>query len=58
MATALKDVPVKEVTRPEGVIRIDGKWRYVEWALGGGITSLGVDGEAIGPGLIPKVPEQ
>jgi penicillin-binding protein 1A len=56
MATALKDKPVQEAAAPEGVIKIDGNWRYVEWALGGGIASLGVDGQAIGPGLIPKPP--
>lgn len=56
MATALKDVPVREVSPPEGVLKIDGNWRYAEWALGGGITSLGLDNQMIGPGLIPKVP--
>ena len=56
MATALKDVPVREVSPPEGVLKIDGNWRYAEWALGGGITSLGLDNQVIGPGLIPKVP--
>jgi penicillin-binding protein 1A len=56
MATALKDVPVREVSPPEGVLKIDGNWRYAEWALGGGIVSLGLDNQVIGPGLIPKVP--
>lgn len=56
MTTALKDVPVREVSPPEGVLKIDGNWRYAEWALGGGIISLGLDNQVIGPGLIPKVP--
>ncbi|MBT9505267.1 MAG: PBP1A family penicillin-binding protein [Rhodoferax sp.] len=56
MATALKDVPVRELSPPEGVLKIDGNWRYAEWALGGGIASLGLDNQVIGPGLIPKVP--
>ena len=56
MATALKDVPVREVSPPEGALKIDGNWRYAEWALGGGITSLGLDNQVIGPRLIPKVP--
>ena len=53
---ALTDVPVREVTPPEGVIKIDGNWRYAEWALGGGIVSLGLDDEAISPALIPQPP--
>jgi penicillin-binding protein 1A len=56
MATALKDVPIREVSPPEGVIKVDGHWRYAEWALGGAIATLGLDGQAIGPELIPKVP--
>ena len=56
MATALKGVPVRELTPPEGVLRIDGNWRYSEWALGGAIPSLGLDGQVIGPALIPQVP--
>ncbi len=54
MAAALKNVPVKEVTAPADVIKVDGQWRYSEWALGGGIVSLGLDDQAIGPGLIPQ----
>jgi penicillin-binding protein 1A len=56
MATALKSVPVKEVTAPADVIMVDGDWRYSEWALGGGIDSLGLDDQVIGPALIPKTP--
>ncbi len=56
MATALKDVPVRELTPPEDVLRVDGHWRYSEWALGGGLQALGLDGEEIQPALQPPVP--
>ncbi|MFY8042630.1 MAG: penicillin-binding protein, partial [Rhodoferax sp.] len=51
MASALKDVPVQEVQAPEGVARIDGEWRYGEWANGGFIRTLGLDGGPISPAL-------
>lgn len=51
MATALKDVPVQEVQPPEGVVQVDGEWRYAEWAEGGFVRSLGLDGDAITPAL-------
>jgi penicillin-binding protein 1A len=54
MAAALKTVPVKEVTAPADVIKVDGQWRYSDWALGGGIDSLGLDDQVIEPGLIPQ----
>ena len=54
MAAALKNVPVLEVGVPAEVIKVDGHWRYSEWALGGGIDSLGLDDQAIGPALIPQ----
>lgn len=47
MQSALKDVPVAEVTAPEGVTRVGGDWYYTEYARGGGITNLG------GAGLAP-----
>ncbi len=56
MASALKNVPVKEVAAPANVIKVDGQWRYSEWALGGGIVSLGLDDQVIEPSLIPKPP--
>ncbi|MBC7917239.1 MAG: PBP1A family penicillin-binding protein [Rhodoferax sp.] len=51
MATALKNVPVQEVQPPAGLARIDGEWRYAEWAEGGFVRSLGLDGEPITPAL-------
>ncbi|MDT7519027.1 PBP1A family penicillin-binding protein [Rhodoferax sp. TBRC 17660] len=51
MAVALNGVPVQEVQPPEGVVRAGDDWRYSEWAEGGFIDSLGVDGQAISPAL-------
>ncbi len=57
MGKALKDVPVHEVSPPEGVIKVDGDWVYNEWALGGAIPSLGLDDQIIGPALILQLPQ-
>ncbi len=54
MATALKNVPVQEVQPPAGVVRAGNDWRYEEWANGGFIESIGVDGQAISPALAVK----
>ncbi|BDT73949.1 penicillin-binding protein 1A [Comamonadaceae bacterium OS-4] len=54
MATALKNVPVQEVQPPAGVVRVGGDWRYEEWAEGGFLESIGVDGQAISPALAVK----
>ena len=51
MSVALNGVPVQEVQPPEGVVRVGDDWRYAEWAEGGFIESLGVDGQAISPAL-------
>jgi len=58
MATALKDVPVQEVLPPDGLVQVDGEWRYAEWAEGGFVRSLGLDGDAITPALAvrPSMP--
>lgn len=54
MATALKNVPVQEVQPPAGVVRVGGDWRYEEWANGGFLESIGVDGQVISPALAVK----
>ncbi|MDT7524043.1 PBP1A family penicillin-binding protein [Rhodoferax sp. TBRC 17198] len=54
MSVALNGVPVQEVQPPEGVVRAGDDWRYAEWAEGGFIESLGVDGQAISPALAVK----
>ena len=51
MATALKGVPVQEVQPPAGVERVDGDWRYSEWASGGFVRTLGMDAQPISPAL-------
>lgn len=56
MASALKNVPERELSPPEGVLKVDGHWRYDEWVLGGGIVSLGLDDQVISPALIPQPP--
>ncbi len=52
MSTALKNVPVQEITPPEGVVQVDGDWRYTEWAESGSIRTLGMDDEVISPALM------
>ena len=54
MAVALKNVPVEEVQPPAGVVRVGEDWRYEEWADGGFLESIGVDGQAISPALAVK----
>jgi penicillin-binding protein 1A len=43
MSQALKGVPVKEISAPEGVVNVGGEWFYDEYANGMGIASLGLD---------------
>ena len=54
MASALKNVPVQEVQAPQGVVQVDGDWRYSEWADEGSIRTLGLNDEAISPALIVR----
>ncbi|WP_374591929.1 penicillin-binding protein 1A [Aquabacterium sp.] len=56
MRVALKGTPVQELTPPDGVVHVNGDWRYSEWAEGGFIPSLGLDGQAISRALIPAPP--
>ncbi len=42
MEHALKNVPVQELVRPDGVVYAQGVWAFDEYANGGGITSLGM----------------
>ena len=41
MARALRGVPVRPLTPPEGVVSVGGDWRYAEWAEGGFVTRVG-----------------
>jgi penicillin-binding protein 1A len=42
MEKALKNVPVQDLNPPAGVMRADNDWRYVEWADGGFVRSVGL----------------
>jgi len=58
MSTALAKEPVRELSPPaEGLVQVDQAWRYTEWAHGGFITELGVNGEPINRALIPVPPD-
>ena len=46
MQTALKNVPVAELTPPQGVVKVGGDWYYEEYARGEGISNLGGAGYA------------
>ena len=58
MGSALKNVPEKELPPPDGLLRVDGNWRYAEWALGGFIPSLGLDGNDVGRHLLQPAAAQ
>jgi len=48
METALRGRPVMELETPEGVVNQGGEWFYDEYAGGGGVSGLGLDGAANG----------
>ncbi|MEY2873070.1 MAG: hypothetical protein RLZZ373_441 [Pseudomonadota bacterium] len=50
MEKALAGVPEATAVAPDGVVRIDGEWRYAEWALGGNVDRIGLDDS---PGAAP-----
>lgn len=59
MEHALKNVPVMEVTVPEGVVNSGGEWFYNEYANGAGVNNLGHgngSGVAEGSPVIPMPP--
>jgi penicillin-binding protein 1A len=43
MAHALKGVPVREPTPPEGVVQANGDWSFEEFSGGSGVRSLGLE---------------
>ena len=43
MSHALKSIPVKEPSPPEGVLYVGGDWIYEEYANGSGVGSLGLE---------------
>jgi len=45
METAIKGVPVAELTPPAGVINVGGEWYYDDYGPGRGVSSLGVEAQ-------------
>ena len=43
MSHALKGVPVRELTPPEGVTNADGDWSFEEYSRGAGVRTLGLE---------------
>ena len=43
MSHALKGVPVKELTPPDGVTQVDGDWAFEEFSRGAGVRSVGLE---------------
>lgn len=63
MEHALNNVPVADPMPPAGVVYAGGDWLYNEYARGGGVTSLGMEGsagsaEAPGAVSMPKADEK
>jgi penicillin-binding protein 1A len=54
MGTALAGRPVVMPATPDGVVPLDTGWRYSEWAQGGFLTGVGLDGQSVSPELIPQ----
>src|SRR5450830_375274 len=50
MAQALKNVPVMELSVPEGVVNSGGEWFYNEYVNGAGVRSVGLNGNSGGAG--------
>jgi penicillin-binding protein 1A len=48
METALRGVPVAELSAPEGVLRVGNEWYYDEYVRGAGVTSLGLHDKGSG----------
>ncbi|MEO7057327.1 MAG: penicillin-binding protein 1A [Caldimonas sp.] len=49
MSTVLKNVPVAELTPPEGLVNNNGEWYYEEYARGAGVSSLGLEDKSPPP---------
>ncbi|TBO32897.1 PBP1A family penicillin-binding protein [Aquabacterium lacunae] len=56
MGTAVAGRPVAMPPAPEGVVALENGWRYSEWADGGFLAGVGLDGQPISPEMIPHVP--
>ena len=49
METALKGVPVAEMTAPQGVVQVGNEWYFDDFAPGRGVASLGIDTAPVQP---------
>ncbi len=54
MSSTLKGVPVWQPTAPEGVVNVGGEWYYSEYALGHGVSAVGLEDKM--PQASPQVP--
>ncbi len=52
MAHALRNVPVEEITPPEGVVNLNGEWFYDEYSGSSGVRELSNDGN------VPSAPTE
>jgi penicillin-binding protein 1A len=43
MEYALRNIPVAEMTPPEGVVNIGGEWFYEEYTRSSGVRDVGLD---------------
>jgi penicillin-binding protein 1A len=43
MRQALKGVPLREPSAPEGIVSLNGEWYYEEYTRGAGVKSLGLE---------------
>ena len=57
METALKGVPVSELSAPEGVIHVGNEWFYEEYARNSGVSGVGLD-ENSEPLTVPLPPAE
>ena len=58
MQHALENVPVAELTAPEGVSRDNDDWAYTEYSHGGGVTSLGLESKSSANEQLPANDEK
>ena len=54
MQHALQNVPVAEISPPEGVTHEGGDWAFTEFSKGGGVSSLGMDARVPSSGNDPS----
>ncbi len=58
MQHALQNVPVAELTPPEGLSHDGGDWSYTEFSRGGGVSSLGMESKPSSTEQLPANDEK